>query len=128
MQYQDRRLVKYDDLFYGKRKLVEKSQIVNFLISCFSRLAILCEVLGGPTLVPSWMTEDLLHLHDLPATVLHLIGIPNPDLIYRYKGRPETLTTNEGTGVHKNHIVLTFTACQALEPASPSPASGDLPV
>ena len=114
--------------FMGNVNSLKRAKLLIFLISCFSRLAILCEVLGGPTLVPSWMTEDRLHLHDLPATVLHLIGIPNPDLIYRYKGRPETLTTNEGTGVHKNHIVLTFTACQALEPASPSPASGDLPV
>ena len=39
--------------------------------------------------------QDRLHVHDLHATILHLLGIHNLDLVYRYKGRPETSTINE---------------------------------
>ena len=46
-------------------------------------------------------TEDRLHVHDLHATVLHLLGIRNLELIYRYKGRPETPTINEGEAYKK---------------------------
>ncbi|MDE2715268.1 MAG: DUF1501 domain-containing protein [Verrucomicrobiota bacterium] len=57
-------------------------------------------VAGWPCL-GSWATEDRLHLHDLPATVLHLHGIHNFDLIYRYKGRPATSTINKGAAYTK---------------------------
>lgn len=40
--------------------------------------------------------EDRLHVHDLHATVLHLLGLDHMDLVYRYKGRPERPTLNEG--------------------------------
>src|SRR5262245_29131730 len=40
--------------------------------------------------------EQRLHVHDLHATILHLIGLDNLGLVYKYKGRPERPTLNEG--------------------------------
>ena len=40
--------------------------------------------------------EDRLHVHDLHATILHLLGINHEQLVYSYKGRPERATMNEG--------------------------------
>jgi hypothetical protein len=39
---------------------------------------------------------DRLHVHDLHATILYLLGLDNMQLVYRYKGRPERPTINEG--------------------------------
>jgi hypothetical protein len=58
-------------------------------------------VKGGQTI---GSTDDLglraaetpLHVHDLHATILWLLGIDNMGLTYRYKGRPERPTQNEG--------------------------------
>jgi len=41
-------------------------------------------------------TQDRLHVHDLHATILWLMGLDHTKLIYRYQGRPERLTLNEG--------------------------------
>ncbi len=40
--------------------------------------------------------EDRMHVHDLHATVLHLLGVDHMGLVYKYKGRPERPTLNEG--------------------------------
>jgi uncharacterized protein (DUF1501 family) len=40
--------------------------------------------------------EDRLHVHDLHASILHLLGLSNMDLTYIHKGRPERPTVNEG--------------------------------
>jgi hypothetical protein len=40
--------------------------------------------------------EDRLHVHDLHATFLALLGVDHTKLIYRHKGRPERPTVNEG--------------------------------
>ncbi|HEY1066662.1 MAG TPA: DUF1501 domain-containing protein [Pirellulales bacterium] len=40
--------------------------------------------------------EDRLHVHDIHATILHQLGLDRLDLTYRYKGRPERPTVNEG--------------------------------
>jgi hypothetical protein len=40
--------------------------------------------------------ENKLHVHDLHATILYLLGLGNMDLVYKYKGRPERPTLNEG--------------------------------
>jgi hypothetical protein len=45
--------------------------------------------------------SDRLHVHDLHATILHLMGIGNMDLVYPYKGRPERPTLNEGAALLK---------------------------
>jgi hypothetical protein len=45
--------------------------------------------------------EDRLHVHDLHATILWLLGLDNMGLIYKYKGRPERPTINEGEAYRK---------------------------
>lgn len=43
--------------------------------------------------------EDRLHVHDFHATILHLLGLDHMGLIFKYKGRPERPTLNEGTAL-----------------------------
>jgi hypothetical protein len=45
--------------------------------------------------------DDRLHVHDLHATILYLLGLDNMELIYKYKGRPERPTLNEGEAYKK---------------------------
>jgi hypothetical protein len=40
--------------------------------------------------------ETRLHVHDLHATILHLLGLDHTRLVYFHKGRPERATINEG--------------------------------
>lgn len=40
--------------------------------------------------------EDRLHVHDIHASILHLMGLSNLELTYIHKGRPERPTVNEG--------------------------------
>jgi hypothetical protein len=40
--------------------------------------------------------DQRLHVHDLHATILHLLGVDHMRLTYRHKGRPERPTLNEG--------------------------------
>lgn len=40
--------------------------------------------------------EDRLHVHDVHATILRLLGADHSKLIYRNQGRPERPTVNEG--------------------------------
>jgi Protein of unknown function (DUF1501) len=45
--------------------------------------------------------ENLVHVHDLHATMLHLLGIEHERLTYRYKGRDFRLTDVAGRVVHE---------------------------
>ncbi len=45
--------------------------------------------------------KDRLHIHDLHATMLHMMGLDNMGLIYTSKGRPERPTLNEGEAYKK---------------------------
>ena len=54
------------------------------------------QVIGSTDDLGLHAVEDRLHVHDLHATILHLLGINALDLNYRYKGRPENPTINEG--------------------------------
>jgi hypothetical protein len=40
---------------------------------------------------------DRVHVHDLHATILHLMGIDHTRLTYRYSGRDYRLTDVSGT-------------------------------
>lgn len=44
--------------------------------------------------------EGAVHLHDLHATVLHLLGLDHTKLVYRYGGRDFRLTNIHGNVVH----------------------------
>ena len=39
---------------------------------------------------------DRVHVHDLHASILHLLGLNHKELTYLHKGRPERPTVNEG--------------------------------
>jgi uncharacterized protein (DUF1501 family) len=45
--------------------------------------------------------EDRIHIHDLHATLLWLLGLDHTAVIYRHQGRPERPTVNEGDVVRK---------------------------
>jgi arylsulfatase A-like enzyme len=45
--------------------------------------------------------EDKVHVHDLHATVLHLLGFDHEKLTYRYAGRDFRLTDVHGSVVHE---------------------------
>ncbi len=40
--------------------------------------------------------KDKLHVHDLHATVMHMMGVDHTQMIYHDKGRPERIDQNEG--------------------------------
>jgi hypothetical protein len=40
--------------------------------------------------------DERLHVHDLHATILHMLGIDHWKLVYSHQGRPERATQNEG--------------------------------
>lgn len=40
--------------------------------------------------------KDKMHVHDLHATILYLLGVDHTKLIYHHKGRPERIDLNEG--------------------------------
>jgi hypothetical protein len=46
------------------------------------------------------ITEDPVHVHDLHATMLHLLGVDHLRLTYRYQGRNHRLTDVAGNVVH----------------------------
>jgi len=43
---------------------------------------------------------DKVHLHDLHATILHLLGLDHTKLTYKYAGRDFRLTDVHGEVVH----------------------------
>jgi hypothetical protein len=45
--------------------------------------------------------ENPVHVHDLHATILHLLGIDHTRLTYRYAGRDFRLTDVHGHVVHE---------------------------
>jgi hypothetical protein len=63
-------------------------------------------VKGGQTIgttdeVGLHAVEQRLHIHDLHATILHLLGVDHMRLVYLHKGRPERPTLNEGEAYKK---------------------------
>jgi hypothetical protein len=59
------------------------------------------QVIGATDEVGLRAVEDRLHIHDLHATILHLLGVDHMRLVYKYKGRPERPTLNEGEAYRK---------------------------
>ena len=49
-----------------------------------------------PTSSASHAVEDKVHVHDLHATILHLLGLDHERLTYRYSGRDFRLTDVHG--------------------------------
>jgi len=59
------------------------------------------QVIGSTDEVGLHAVTDRLHVHDLHATILYLMGLDNMGLVYKYKGRPERPTLNEGEAYRK---------------------------
>jgi hypothetical protein len=59
------------------------------------------QTIGSTDEVGLHAVTDRLHVHDLHATFLHLLGLDNMGLVYKYKGRPERPTLNEGEAYRK---------------------------
>jgi hypothetical protein len=54
------------------------------------------QTIGSTDEVGLHAVDDPLHVHDLHATILWLMGLDHMGLVYKYKGRPERPTINEG--------------------------------
>jgi hypothetical protein len=54
------------------------------------------QAIGATDEVGLHAVEDRLHVHDLHATIMHLLGLDHTRVIYRHQGRPERATVNEG--------------------------------
>ena len=54
------------------------------------------QTIGATDEVGLHAIEDRMHVHDIHATLLYLMGLDHLKLTYRYKGRPERPTLNEG--------------------------------
>lgn len=48
-----------------------------------------------------YAVQDKLHVHDLHATILHLLGMDHTKVIYPHQGRPERIDQNEGRAYTK---------------------------
>jgi uncharacterized protein (DUF1501 family) len=53
-------------------------------------------VIGSTDDVGLHAVDDRLHVHDLHATIMHILGLDHTRVIYRHQGRPERATVNEG--------------------------------
>ena len=58
-------------------------------------------VQGGQTIGSTddlglYATEDKMHVHDIHATTLSLLGLDHTKVVYMHKGRPERVDLNEG--------------------------------
>jgi uncharacterized protein (DUF1501 family) len=58
-------------------------------------------LLGGSDEFGFNATEDVVHVHDLHATILHLLGFDHTKLVHRFQGRDFRLTDVHGEIVHK---------------------------
>lgn len=54
------------------------------------------QVIGSTDDLGLRAVDQKMHVHDLHATILHLMGIDHTKLVYKYKGRPERIDMNEG--------------------------------
>ena len=59
------------------------------------------QTLGATDDLGFHVTQDPVHVHDLQATILHLLGINHERLTYHYQGRNFRLTDVEGKVVQK---------------------------
>ncbi len=58
-------------------------------------------VVGATDPIGLRAAEDKAHVHDVQATILHLLGLNHLKLTYRHNGRNERLTDNGGEVIEK---------------------------
>ncbi len=54
------------------------------------------QVIGATDDLGLYAIQDRLHVHDLHATILHLLGMDHTQVVYHHQGRPERIDQNEG--------------------------------
>jgi uncharacterized protein (DUF1501 family) len=59
------------------------------------------QALGGTDAVGLRAAEERCHVHDLHATILHLLGLNHLHLTFRHNGRNERLTDVAGVVIDK---------------------------
>lgn len=59
------------------------------------------QTIGATDEIGYYITEDKVHVHDLHATLLHLLGIDHLKLTYKFQGRNYRLTDVHGNVVSK---------------------------
>jgi hypothetical protein len=59
------------------------------------------QVIGATDAVGLRAAEDKSHVHDIHATILHLLGFDHKKLTFRHNGRNERLTENAGEVIRK---------------------------
>ena len=59
------------------------------------------QTIGATDEIGYYTTEDKVHVHDLQATILHLLGIDHLKLTYKFQGRNFRLTDVHGNVVSK---------------------------
>lgn len=59
------------------------------------------QVIGSTDELGLHAVEERLHVHDLHASILRILGVDHTQLIFPYKGRPERIDLNEGEAYEK---------------------------
>jgi len=59
------------------------------------------QTIGATDAVGLRAAEEKTHVHDLHATILHLMGIDHTKLTYRHQGRAQRLTDVAGNVIRK---------------------------
>ncbi len=59
------------------------------------------QVIGATDEIGLRAAEDKAHVHDLHATILHLLGFNHKRLTFRHNGRNERLTDNDGNVIRR---------------------------
>jgi uncharacterized protein (DUF1501 family) len=59
------------------------------------------QAIGATDELGYYVAEDRVHVHDLHATILHLLGLDHKKLTYRFQGRDFRLTDVAGNVVQK---------------------------
>jgi uncharacterized protein (DUF1501 family) len=59
------------------------------------------QVIGATDAVGLRAEQDRTHVHDIHATILHLLGFNHLKLTFRHNGRNERLTDNYGEVIHQ---------------------------
>ena len=59
------------------------------------------QVIGSTDAVGLRAAEDVAHVHDIHATILHLLGLDHERLTYRHNGRDERLTDVRGVVIER---------------------------
>jgi hypothetical protein len=59
------------------------------------------QTIGATDELGFYVTEDRIHVHDLQATILHLLGLDHLKLTFRFQGRDFRLTDVAGKVVSK---------------------------